>query len=101
MLRIEEVNKLTLTNEWSIWYYKCNRNKTWKENLKFFTHVKSVQDLERYVHLNYKRNAFKIIENYFEKSVCSHMESLSKLPLGNDYMFFKVNKCNFKLLYIN
>jgi len=47
MLRIEEVNKLTSTNEWSIWYYKCNRNKTWKENLKFFTHVKSVQDLER------------------------------------------------------
>lgn len=36
--------KFPLENSWSFWFYKNDKNKSWKENVKFITTVDFVED---------------------------------------------------------
>ena len=60
--------KFPLENSWSFWFYKNERNKEWKDNVKFVTSVDFVEDFW---------------------GVYNHIQLVSKINIGCDYMFFK------------
>jgi len=60
--------KFPLENSWSFWFYKNEKTKTWKENVKFITTVDFVEDFW---------------------GVYNHLQLVSKMTPGCDYMFFK------------
>ena len=60
--------KNPLQNQWSMWYYKADRAKTWEENQKEVT-------------------TFSTVEDFW--SLYNHMEFASKLTVGCDYSLFK------------
>lgn len=60
--------KFPLENSWSFHFYKNEKSKTWKENVKFITTVDFVEDFW---------------------GVYNHLQLVSKLNPGCDYMFFK------------
>jgi len=60
--------KFPLENSWSFHFYKNEKTKTWKENVKFITTVDFVEDFW---------------------GVYNHLQLVSKLNAGCDYMFFK------------
>jgi len=60
--------KFPLENSWSFHFYKNEKTKTWKENVKFITTVDFVEDFW---------------------GVYNHLQLVSKLSPGCDYMFFK------------
>ncbi|CAF0805500.1 unnamed protein product [Brachionus calyciflorus] len=60
--------KFPLEDSWSFWFYKNERTKSWKENVKFITSVDFVEDFW---------------------GVYNHIQLVSKISLGCDYMFFK------------
>lgn len=60
--------KFPLENSWSFHFYKNEKTKTWKENVKFITTVDFVEDFW---------------------GVYNHLQLVSKLNPGCDYMFFK------------
>jgi translation initiation factor 4E len=60
--------KFPLENSWSFWFYKGEKSKTWKENVKFITSVDHVEDFW---------------------GVYNHLQLVSKISIGCDYMFFK------------
>lgn len=60
--------KYPLENSWSFWFYKGEKTKTWKENVKFITTVDYVEDFW---------------------AVYNHLQLVSKINVGCDYMFFK------------
>lgn len=60
--------KFPLENSWSFWFYKNDKSKNWQENVKFITTVDYVEDFW---------------------SVYNHLQQVSKLNHGCDYMFFK------------
>lgn len=60
--------KFPLENSWSFWFYKNEKSKSWKENVKFITTVDYVEDFW---------------------GVYNHLQLVSKVSVGCDYMFFK------------
>jgi len=60
--------KNPLENSWSFWFFKNEKQKEWKENLVFITTVDFVEDFW---------------------GVYNHLQPVSKLNQGCDYMFFK------------
>lgn len=60
--------KFPLENSWSFWFYKNEKSKEWKDNLVFITTVDFVEDFW---------------------AVYNHLQPVSKLSAGCDYMFFK------------
>jgi hypothetical protein len=45
---LDDVNiKFPLQDSWSFWFYKNEKTKTWKENVKFITTVDFVEDFWR------------------------------------------------------
>lgn len=60
--------KFPLENTWSFWFYKNDKNKEWKDNVKFITSVDFVEDFW---------------------GVYNHLQLVSKISTGCDYMFFK------------
>jgi len=60
--------KFPLENSWSFHFYKNEKTKSWKENVKFITTVDFVEDFW---------------------GVYNHLQLVSKLNPGCDYMFFK------------
>jgi hypothetical protein len=43
--QVEDPNvKFPLENSWSFWFYKNEKTKPWKENVKFITDVEHVED---------------------------------------------------------
>lgn len=60
--------KYPLENSWSFWFYKGEKSKSWKENVKFITTVDYVEDFW---------------------AVYNHLQLVSKINVGCDYMFFK------------
>jgi len=60
--------KFPLENSWSFHFYKNEKTKQWKENVKFITTVDFVEDFW---------------------GVYNHLQLVSKLNPGCDYMFFK------------
>lgn len=60
--------KFPLENSWSFHFYKNDKAKLWKENVKFITTVDFVEDFW---------------------GVYNHLQLVSKLNPGCDYMFFK------------
>lgn len=60
--------KFPLEDSWSFWFYKNERTKSWKENVKFITSVDFVEDFW---------------------GVYNHIQLVSKVGVGCDYMFFK------------
>lgn len=60
--------KFPLENSWSFHFYKNEKTKSWKENVKFITTVDFVEDFW---------------------GVYNHLQLVSRLAPGCDYMFFK------------
>lgn len=60
--------KFPLENSWSFHFYKNDKNKSWKDNVKFITTVDFVEDFW---------------------GVYNHLQLVSKITAGCDYMFFK------------
>jgi len=60
--------KFPLENSWSFWFYKNDKLKDWKDNVKFITTVDYVEDFW---------------------GVYNHIQLVSKISVGCDYMFFK------------
>ena len=60
--------KFPLENSWSFWFYKNDKTKDWKENVKCVTTVEFIEDFW---------------------GVYNHLQLASKLNNGCDYMFFK------------
>jgi len=60
--------KFPLENSWSFWFYKNDKSKSWKDNVKFITTVDFVEDFW---------------------GVYNHLQLVSKMSPGCDYMFFK------------
>ena len=60
--------KFPLENSWSFWFYKNEKTKSWKENVKFITSIDFVEDFW---------------------GVYNHMQLVSRVSHGCDYMFFK------------
>ena len=45
---LDDVNiKFPLQDSWSFWFYKNEKTKSWKENVKFITNVDFVEDFWR------------------------------------------------------
>lgn len=66
---LNDVNvKFPLENSWSFWFYKNEKTKEWKDNVKFVTTVDFVEDFW---------------------GVYNHIQLVSKISVGCDYMFFK------------
>jgi hypothetical protein len=42
-------NKFPLENTWSFWFYKNEKSKGWKDNVKFLTSVDFIEDFWGYV----------------------------------------------------
>ena len=67
---LDEANiKFPLQDSWSFWFYKNEKTKSWKENVKFLITVDFVEDFW---------------------SVYNHLQLVSRLNVGCDYMLFKV-----------
>lgn len=60
--------KFPLENSWSFWFYKNEKSKRWEDNVKFITSVDFVEDFW---------------------GVYNHLQLVSKINVGCDYMFFK------------
>jgi len=60
--------KFPLENGWSFWFFKNDKQKDWKDNVKFITTVEFVEDFW---------------------GVYNHIQLVSKISVGCDYMFFK------------
>jgi hypothetical protein len=45
--------KFPLENSWSFWFFKNEKSKEWKDNLKFITTVEFVEDFWGFVHSSY------------------------------------------------
>lgn len=60
--------KYPLEDSWSFWFYRNDKAKEWKDNLVFITNVDFVEDFW---------------------AVYNHLQPVSKLSVGCDYMFFK------------
>lgn len=60
--------KYPLENSWSFWFFKNEKSNDWKDNLVFITTVDFVEDFW---------------------GVYNHLQPVSKLNQGCDYMFFK------------
>lgn len=60
--------KFPLENSWSFHFYKNDKAKSWKDNVKFITTVDFVEDFW---------------------GVYNHLQLVSKMSAGCDYMFFK------------
>lgn len=60
--------KFPLENGWSFWFYKNDKTKEWKENIKFIATVEFVEDFW---------------------GVYNHIQLVSCINVGCDYMFFK------------
>jgi len=59
--------KYPLENSWSFWFFKNEKSNDWKDNLVFITTVDFVEDFW---------------------GVYNHLQPVSKLNQGCDYMFF-------------
>lgn len=90
--------KYPLENSWSFWFYKGEKTKSWKDNVKFITSVDYVEDFWAYVTLKFLKrlnlfsNSHLYINDflyYFKTSVYNHLQLVSKINVGCDYMFFK------------
>ncbi|KAF8782889.1 Eukaryotic translation initiation factor 4E like protein [Argiope bruennichi] len=64
----EMLIKHPLQNEWSLWFYKNDRTKSWEENLMEIVIINTVEDFW---------------------ALYNHLEVVSKIPLGCDYAMFK------------
>lgn len=60
--------KFPLENSWAFWFYKNDAKMSWKENVKYITTVDFVEDFW---------------------GVYNHLQQVSRLNNGCDYMFFK------------
>jgi translation initiation factor 4E len=60
--------KHPLQNRWALWYFKSDKNKDWKDNLKLVI-------------------SFDTVEEFW--SVYNHIKPASQVPPGCDYMLFK------------
>lgn len=60
--------KFPLENCWSFWFFKNDKSKKWEDNVKFITSVDFVEDFW---------------------GVYNHMQLVSNLSMGCDYMVFK------------
>lgn len=60
--------KFPLENSWMFWFYKADKSKDWKDNLKAITTVDYVEEFW---------------------GVYNHIQLVSKISVGCDYMFFK------------
>jgi hypothetical protein len=82
--------KFPLENSWAFWFYKNEKSKQWKENVKFITNVDFVEDFWGLFNLHFLIYFFFKILIFFLSSVYNHLQLVSKLTPGCDYMFFKV-----------
>jgi len=71
--------KFPLENSWSFWFYKNEKLKSWKENVKFITTVDYVEDFW---------------------GVYNHLQLVSKMTIGCDYMFFKVSLLYYLYIFL-
>ena len=68
-LNQQQEEKLPLTNAWSTYFYKADKQRDWKQNVIYITSINYVEDFW---------------------SFYTHTYGLPELPNGSDYMFFKV-----------
>lgn len=64
----ERLIKHPLQNRWALWFFKNDKSKDWKANLKIIT-------------------AFDTVEDFW--GLYNHIQPASKLPSGCDYSLFK------------
>lgn len=81
--------KFPLEDSWSFWFYKNEKSKSWKENVKFITSVDFVEDFWGYFFV-IKLFQTESLILFLNKSVYNHIQLVSKVNIGCDYMFFKV-----------
>jgi hypothetical protein len=86
--------KFPLENSWSFWFYKNEKSKEWKDNLVFITTVDFVEDFWAFVFLALVFG-WPSLMIFFRLLPCvnrvyNHLQPVSKLSAGCDYMFFKV-----------